>query len=222
MDLLERNYKILEQNLIEQMETSLGYGKKLIDKEVKTGVFNVIIKPIIKSFYKYWSDKDARVGTLEQIRITLDVAKELINNGDTSKEKFDKKIDEIFPLYLKNDQTNRQCKGNHENYLKLKEVTKKCFISQVEESILFLNGRNGNEDIKDYNDLSRATFNTKDIAYKALKRQLDYKELGIQIVAQDDSILKVPVGKKVIITVLKKGFELTKKQLIDDLDTIFN
>lgn len=220
MEFVERNYKILEQRMIDQMELSLNYGKNLIDNEVKAGVLNVIIKPIIKSFYKYWSEKDARVGTLEQIKITLNAAKELVNNGVNSKEKFDKIIDENFPLYLKNDQTDRVCKGNHKNYKLLKEITRKCFISQVEESLLFLNVKK--DDIQTYNELSVATFKTKEIAYPALMRQLDYKEEGIQIVSQDDSILKIPVGKKIILNVLKKGFDLTKKQLFEDLDIIFN
>lgn len=220
MEFLERNYKIVEQRMVDQMELSLTYGKNLIDKEVNAGILNVIIKPIIKSFYKYWSEKEARVGTLEQIKITLNVAKELVSNGVNSKEKFDRLIDENFPRYLKNDQTDRVCKENHQNYKILKEITRKCFISQVEESLLFLNVKK--DDIKNYNDLSRATFKTKEIAYQALIRQLDYNEEGIQIVKQDDSILKIPMGKKIILNVLKKGFDLTKKQLIEDLDIIFN
>ncbi|KKM84548.1 hypothetical protein LCGC14_1298030 [marine sediment metagenome] len=220
MEFLERNYKILEQRMIDQMEVSLTYGKNLIDNEVNAGVLNVIIKPIIKSFYKYWSEKEARIGTLEQIKITLDVAKELVSNGVNSKEKVDKIIDENFPIYLKNDQTDRVCKENHQNYKILKEITRKCFNSQVEESMLFLNVKK--DDIKNYNELSVATFKTKEIAYQALIRQLDYNEQGIQIVNQDDSILKIPVGKKIILNVLKKGFDLTKKQLIEDLDIIFN
>ncbi|KKM84549.1 hypothetical protein LCGC14_1298040 [marine sediment metagenome] len=220
MDFLERNYKILEQRMVEQIEVILGYGQTLIDKEIKAGVLNVIVKPIIKSIYKYYSDKEVRVGKLEQLRITLDIAKALVNNGDSSKERFDKIIDENFPIYLKTDLTGRQCKENHENYQKLLEITKKSFISQVEEIILFLKVKK--EKITDWDDLLRATFATKEIAYQALKRQLDYNEQGILIVEEDDSILKVLVGKKVILSVLIKGFDLVKKQLIEDLDSIFN
>ncbi|MFX0083322.1 MAG: hypothetical protein ACFE94_16370 [Candidatus Hodarchaeota archaeon] len=205
--------------MIEQMDISLNYGKSLIDSELDTGVLNVLVKPIVKSFYKYWSDKDAKVGTLEQIRVTLDSAKELIVNGDGSKEQFERIINKNFPIYLENDQTDRQCKKDHRNYQKLKEVTKKCFITQVEESVLFLKV---NENIKDYSELSRATFKTKEKAYQALKRQLDYNEQGISIVESDDSILKVPMGKNIILTVLRKGFELTKEKLLEELDEIFN
>ncbi|MCK4687815.1 MAG: hypothetical protein KAT66_06780 [Candidatus Lokiarchaeota archaeon] len=219
MNYLDRNYKILERRMIDQMQISLNYGKSLIDSELNVGTLNLIVKPIVISFYKYWSDKDAKVGTLEQIRITLDSAKELVVNGDLSKEKLDKIIVKNFPIYLKNDQTDKQCRQDHKNYLRLKEVTKKCFETQVEESLLFLKVE---EDIKDYSELSRAAFKSKENAYQALKRQLDFNDEGISIVEEDDSILKVPMGKNIILKVLRKGFELTKNQLIEELDHIFN
>lgn len=219
MKYLNRNYKIVEKRMIEQMETSLNYGKELIDSEVDVGSLNFMLKPIIKSFYKYWSDKEAKKGTLEQIRITLDSAKEFIINGDGSKEHLDRIIVRNFPVYLENDQTDIQCKKDHKNYKILKEVTKKCFITQVEETILFLKVK---EDVKDYNQLSRAAFNSKEKAYQALKRQLDYNDEGISIVEKDDSILKVPLGRNIILKVLRMGFEMTKKTLIEELDEIFN
>jgi len=219
MDYIERNYKILEKRMIEQMETSLNYGMSLIDSELDTGALNFVVKPIVKSFYKYWSDNDARKGTLEQIKVTLDSAKELVKNGDSSKEQIEKVINRNFPIYLENDQTDIQCRKNHQNHKKLKVVTKKCFITQVEESILFLNIK---DNVNNYNELSRAAFKSKEKAYQALKRQLDYNEEGIAIVEQDDSILKVPLGKNIILKVLRAGFELTKKNLIEDLDEIFN
>ena len=219
MDIIERNYKILEKHLIAQMQTSLNIGRDLIDTELDAGALNFIIKPIVKSFYKYWSDKDAKVGTIGQIKIALDSAKELVRNGDSSKEKFDNLINKNFPIYLENDQTSQQCRKTHNNYKKLEEVTLKLFNTQVEESVLFLKVR---DDIKNYSELSRATFKTKEIAYQALKRQLDYNEEGIVIVEEDDKILKIPIGKNIILKVLRKGFEITKKGLIDELDEIFN
>lgn len=219
MEYLDRNYKIVEKRMTEQMETSLNYGRELIDSEIDAGSLNFVIKPIVKSFYKYWSDKDAKVGTLAQIRITLDSAKEFLKDGDGSKEQLNKIINRNFPIYLKNDQTYIQCKETHRNYKKLEEVTKKCFITQVEETILFFNVKS---DVKDYNELSRLAFKTKEKAYEALKRQLDYNDEGISIVEKDDSILKVPLGKNIILKVLRMGFEMTKEKLIEELDTIFN
>ncbi|MBY8985367.1 MAG: hypothetical protein KGD65_09885 [Candidatus Lokiarchaeota archaeon] len=217
---IERNYSILEKHLINQMEISLNYGHSLIESELDAGILNVIVRPIVKSFYKYWSDKDARVGTLEQINLSLNSARVLVTNGELSEEQFDNIININFPKYLENDQTDRQCKKDHRNYKTLKDVSKKLFTSQVEGCILFLKVK---EDIKDYADLSRAAFKTREDAYQALIRQLDYNEEGIQVVEKDDSILKIPkIAKKIILKILRKGFELTKTQLIEELDEIYN
>jgi len=219
MNQMQRNYKIVEEKMISTTDLSLNYGRELIETELDAGAFNFIVKPIVKAFYKHWSDNDARVGTLKQIKITLDSAKMLVENGEITKDEFDETINKNFPDYLENDQTDKQCKKDHKDYERLKEITKKSFISQVEECVLFLNIK---EDVKNYDELSRAAFKTKEKAYEALKRQLDYNEDGIAIVEQDDSILNVPVGKNIIISVLRKGFEETKKSLIEELDFIFN
>jgi len=216
---ISRNYKIVEEKMISTTDLSLGYGRELIDTELDTVALNFVVKPIVKAFYKIWSDHNARVGTLKQIKIALDSAKTLLENGEITKEKFDEMINKNFPDYLENDQTDKQCKKDHKRYVELKEITKKSFISQVEECLLFLNIK---EDVKNYDELSRAAFKTKDKAYEALKRQLDYNENGIAIVEEDDSILNVPAGKSIIISVLRKGFEMTKFKLIEELDLIFN
>ncbi|MFX0077068.1 MAG: hypothetical protein ACFE96_16605 [Candidatus Hermodarchaeota archaeon] len=213
-----RNYKIVEKKMISQTDLSLGYGRKLIDSELNAGALNFVVKPIVKTFYKYWSDNNARVGTIKQIKIALDSAKILVENGEITKERFDDIINKNFPEYLENDQTNKQCKKSHSHYRRLKEITKNTFISQVEECILFLKVK---EDVKNYDELSRAAFKTKEKAYEALKRQLDYNDDGISIVEQDDSILNVPTGKSIIVSVLRKGFEMTKEKLIEELDFIF-
>ncbi len=214
-----RNYKIVEEKMISQTDLSLSYGRELIDTELDAGAFNFVVKPIVQTFYKFWSNNNARVGTLKQIKIALDSAKTLIENGEITTEKFDELINKTFPDYLENDQTDKQCNKNHKDYERLKELTKKSFIAQVEECVLFLNIK---EDVKNYDELSRATFKTKEKAYEALIRQLDFNDDGIAIVEQDDSILNVLAGKEIIISVLRKGFEMTKEKLIEELDFIFN
>ena len=206
-----RNYKIVEEKMISQTDLSLSYGRELIDTELDAGAFNFVVKPIVQTFYKFWSNNNARVGTLKQIKIALDSAKTLIENGEITTEKFDELINKTFPDYLENDQTDKQCNKNHKDYERLKELTKKSFIAQVEECVLFLNIK---EDVKNYDELSRATFKTKEKAYEALIRQLDFNDDGIAIVEQDDSILNVLAGKEIIVSVLRKGFEMTKEKLI--------
>lgn len=200
------------------MERSFKIGKELINSELDAGLFNFVVKPVIKTFYNYWINNDARIGTLEQIKTTLDCGKELLQNG-YSKELFVKTIERYFPRYLKGDQTYRQCKKSHKNFKKLVEITKECFITQVEDTISMLKVRDIN--IKTYDDLCRAVFKTKKEAYRSLKRQLDLNEKGIKIVEEDPSILKIITGRNVIVKVLRKGFEITKKELIKSLNETF-
>lgn len=218
MDYIERNYNILEKSMIETMEKSLDLGRRLIDSELDAGFLNFIVKPIVKTFYKFWSNTDAKEGTLQQIKATLETAKRL-RNGCTE-EKFNQVIEENFHEYLSGDQTSRNCKKSHKNYQELVRITKEGFVTQVKESILYLNV--DKEDVECYDDLTKEVFSTKEQAYKALKRQLDLNEAGIKIVEKDLDILTVPTGKQIIVKVLRKGFDQTKKELIASLDNIYN
>ena len=215
--LVERNYRIVEAKMIAQMEEALEYGKELIDSELDAGLLNFIVKPIVKTFYKYWSDNDAREGTLQQIKVTLDCAKLILNNG-IADEEFDKTIEENFPTYLSGDQTYRQCKLKHKDFNELKEITRDCFISQVKDALIFLNVK---EDVTTYDDLVRIVFKTKENALKSLMQQLDFNEAGIKVIEKDPTILKMPTGKNTLLKALRKGFEHTKTVLIQRLDNIF-
>lgn len=218
MDHVDRNFQLIYDRMIEQMDKSLGYGRIYVDSELNAGVLNFIVKPIVASFYQYWSDKEARVGTLEQIKVTLNAAKKLLLNGGVTKEKFDNMVESNFQIYLENDQTSSQCKKTHKNYKKLIELSKEIFISQIKESIVLLSVK---DEVKTYNELSRAAFKTKENALKALMKQLDYNDACIALVEEDDKILKIAAGKDIITRVLRKGFEHTKEALIEELDEIF-
>ena len=221
MAYIDRNYKLIEQTMIKQMERSFEIGRKLIDTELDAGFFNFIVKPVVKAFYSYWTDKEARQGTLEQIRVTLDCGKELNANGNSkSKEIFDGAIEKYFPMYLKNDQTYIQCRKSHRHFKELVEITKECFITQVEETMLLFNV--DKEGITTYDQLIREVFKTKQEAHDALMRQLDYNEAGIKIVEKDSSILKIITGKTIIVKTLRKGFDLTKKELLEGLNKGYN
>ncbi len=204
--------------MIEQMDEALLFGKTLIDSELSAGLFDFIVKPVLKTFYSFWSDHDAREGTLKQIKVTLDCGKILLKDGE-SRENFDKVIYENFKTYLLGDQTYRQCKNKHRNYNKLKEITKETFISQVQEAAMLLKVK---EDVKTYEDLCRVGFKSKEKAYESLKRQLDYNEDAIKVIERDYTILKMPTGKSIIVKILRKGFEKTKIELINRLDLIFD
>jgi hypothetical protein len=204
--------------MIQQMEKSFELGRKLIDTELDTGLLNFIIKPIVKTFYDFWSKSDARSGTLKQIKITLDSGKQLLLNGKTE-ENFINLVDRNFPNYLQADQTSRQCNKDHKNYEKLEEMTKKTFINYLKEVIKLLDVR---DDVDNYGDLCRLAFPSKEKAKQNLLKQLEYTDKAIQIVEEDLSMLKLPMGRKILVKALRKGFELTKEELITALNDTYN
>jgi len=204
--------------MIQQMEQSLKLGRKLIDTELDTGILNFIVRPIVKAFYDYWAQHDARKGTLKQIDITLDAGKQLLLNGN-SEESFNRIIEEFFPKFLKGDQVTYQCSKKHRNYEKLKENSRETFINYLREVKTFLSVE---EHVNDYTDLARSAFKSKEIATKNLKKQLEFTERGISIIEEDPSILSIPVAKMVIVKSLRKGFEESKKDFFEGIDETYD
>lgn len=204
--------------MIQQMENSIVLGRKLIDTELDTGILNFLIKPIVKAFYDYWSSHDVRSGTLKQIKLTLNSGKELLQI-ENSQANFDKILNKYLQSYLEADQTTRQCNRDHKNYQRITQVAKETFINYLKEVVVLLSVK---EDVKDYSDLSRSAFKSKEIAKQNLLKQLNFTERGIRIVEEDPSILKVPIGRKIILKALRRGFELTKKEFIKALNDTYN
>ena len=203
--------------MIQQMEKSLTFGRTLIDTELDTGFLNFIVRPVVKAFYDYWAEHDARKGTLKQIDLTLEAGKKLLLNGN-SEESFNNIVEDYFPKYLKGDQVTYQCSKHHKNYEKLKENTKETFINYLKEIRTFLGVE---EDVKDYSDLARFAFKSKELATKNLMKQLEFTDKSIRIIEEDPTILSLPAGKKIIIKALRKGFEETKKEFLEGIDEAY-
>jgi hypothetical protein len=207
---LDRNFEIVKERMIDQMEQSFTLGRKLIDTELDTGMLNFVVKPLVKTFYDYWSQHDARSGTLKQIQVTLNAGKEIILRGDSG-DKFQEIFNNTFPEYIKADQTYRQCSKRHKNYERLKEVAKNTYLNYLKEVVLLLKVE---ENVNDYGDLCTHAFNTKEEAKRILLNQLEYTDEAIRIVEEDPSILNIPFGRKIILKTLRKGFEVSKKDLL--------
>jgi len=203
--------------MIRQMNHSIALGRTLIDTELDTGLLNFIIKPIIKTFYDVWAQNDARDGTLRQIKVTLDSGKKLLLNGN-SDENFNKIIEENLPRYLEADQTSRQCSKGHKNYERITQVAKETFKNYLKEVVKLLGI---DDDVEDYGDLCRAAFKSKELAKQNLMKQLDFTDKSIKIVEKDPSILKLPIGRKIIVKALRKGFEMTKEEFIKALNDTY-
>jgi hypothetical protein len=218
LDYIERNYHFVKERMIQQMERSIALGRKLIDTELDTGILNFIIRPIVKTFYDHWAQNDVRDNTLKQINLTLDAGIELLNNG-ISEEAFAKAVDKNLSKYLKADQTHIQVVKRHKNYERLKQVAKETFINYLKEVVKLLDVK---EDVKDYGDLCRVAFRSREIAESNLMKQLGFTDKGIKIVEEDLSILKIPVGKRIVAKTLRKGFIETKKEFFKSLNETYN
>ena len=214
---LDRNLEIIRERMIDQMEQSFKLGRKLIDTELDTGMLNFVVKPLVKTFYDYWSQHDARSGTLKQIQVTLNAGKEIILKGG-SEERFQEVLNNTFPDYLKGDQTYHQCSKRHKNYGRLKEVAKNTYLNYLKEVVSLLEVE---EDVNDYGDLCTHAFKTKEEAKKNLLNQLEFTDKAISIVEEDPSILTIPFGRKIILKTLRKGFEVSKKDFLFSIDDTY-
>ncbi|MHA2281004.1 MAG: hypothetical protein ACXAC5_09140 [Promethearchaeota archaeon] len=218
MDYLERNYHLVKERMIQQMENSIITGRQLIDSELDTGLLNFIIKPLVKIFYDNWAQNDVRGNTLKQINLTLDAGIELLKNG-TNEEIFNRIVNESLPKYIEADQTSLQCSRQHKNYDRIIEVAKETFINYLKEVVKLLEVE---DDVDNYGDLCRVAFKSKEVAEENLMNQLDFTDRGIKIVEEDLSILKIPVGRRIIVKTLRKGFLKTKKEFFKSLNETYN
>ncbi len=218
MSYLERNFQLIKERMIQQMEISLKLGKNLIDTELDTGLLNFIVRPIVKSFYQYWAQNDARDGTLKQINLTLESGKRVLLNGG-SPENINEIIENNYPKYLEADQISRQCHKGHKNYQKLAQAGKETFSNYLREVVKLLDVK---EDVDNYGDLCRVAFKTKESAEHNLMKQLNFTNEAIKIVEADPAILKLPVGRKIIIKALRKGYEKTRAEFVKSLNETYN
>ena len=211
----QRNIQLVRQRMIEQLETSLKKGSKYIDQEL-SGPNNILIRPIVKSFYDTFARPDIKKGSKGNLEICLDAGKESVLNLDKDLETI---IDKHFPEYLKNDQTAKYCNKSHKNYKWFVENTKNTFKVQVKQLVTVL--QCDDPDIATYDQLMIACYQDPEIARQSLTDQLKYMEMGIQKIEADPSILNIVIGRDLILRVLKRGMKDTKDELLADLDVVF-
>jgi hypothetical protein len=97
--------------------------------------------------------------------------------------------------------------------------TRKTFEAQLKPMLETIS-YTGN-DVENYDELTVRTFKTVESAKTALSEQIHFMEQGLKKIEEDPGILNIPVGKKLILSVLKRGLRDTKKELLGDVDKIF-
>ena len=217
MDQRERNIILFKNQLIKTIDNRIAFGKKLIEAELKSGPFDILVKPIVNAFYEVYSN-DARRGILKQIEIILNCGIKFVKREESEGE-FNSEVEKMFLEYLKGDQLSGMCKKSHKNYSRLKNVLREVFIFQIKESMILLSVR---EDVSTYDDLVRAAFKTKEDAYNTLIKQLNSYDECLRIMERDLSILNFPTGRKRIFNVLKKGSLKSNRDFIENLDEVYD
>lgn len=217
-DCLDRNIEILRQHLFKQMKASLNIGSELIEKEM-TGL-SILIKPIVKAFYATLVKKDLENGTIKSINGILKMARDMILDGvEEDSEEFQRRLDEKFPAYLKNDQTGRQCKHSHSNFPKLAENLKTSFEWQVRPTMRLLSVNEPN--ITCYADMCKVAFKTPEVCKEVLMKQISAMDFGLQVIQKDLSILDIPTARDMIFRVLRRGFDRKTADFVNEVDSFF-
>ena len=218
-ELFKRNENLIKNRLELQVELGLDKGKACIDKELN-GLFNILIKPVVKTFYEQVVRKTMAEGSRKQIEVTLAAAVEVVTNQKT----IEAVVEKYFEKYISGDQTSRQLKKRHKNFSWVMENTKKIFKAQIEPLTELLRCEYehnlSGEKITTYDDLAVATFKDREIARKALTNSLHLMNDGLKKIEQDPSILDIPVGRNILLKVLRSGFQETWADLETDIDVL--
>jgi hypothetical protein len=215
IDFMERNLLLIRQRLLSQIDVSLEKGNKFIDKEL-SGPFYALVKPVVKLFYNTIKKKDMTSGTVAQIDIVLEAAKNKVYNPEKDLEEI---ISDYFERYVRHDQTDLSLRKSHPNYRKCRENLKNTFRAQLKPVVKLLGCMEPN--ISNYDELSVVAYKTKKDMMEAMCEQLKYMNIGIDIVGKDKAILDLPVGREVLFNVLKQGYAETWKELIEGVGRLF-
>lgn len=210
----KRNESLIRKRLEEQIRISLEKGNKYIDKELD-GPLNFLIREAVKLFYNTIKKPDMADGTRNQIDVVLNSAKELIEHPEKTIEEV---VDKNYAEFLKGDQTTRALKKSHKNYNWCIQNQKKVFQAQLEPLIPMLLCDSPN--VQSYFDLTRETFKTKDKIMEAMTKQKPLMEAALRKIAEDKSILDLPMGRDILFNVLKGGYNETWAELEEEVNSM--
>jgi len=218
IETISRNSVLVREHLLRQMRESLAVGKRLTGEEC-TGL-TFVLKPIVLNLYSNLVQKDLEKGTIKTINQLLSLSKEMIIDGiEMKSEQFNKRLNDNFPVYLKNDQTGRLCKRNHKNFKRLEENLIKTFSAQICSIIPLL--KIENKEIQNYYSLCKSAWASAEECKTYLKEQTDAMLNGQKIILEDLSILDIPTGRSIIFRILQKGFDIQIRNFNKAIDRIY-
>lgn len=218
-DLLNRNCEILRQELIKEMHNSLNVGNIYIEKEL-SGV-SAIIRPVVILFYNTLVKNDLEKGTSITINGIIKMCRQMIlDEIEEGSIEFYQRMEQKFPIYLKNDQTTKQCRPDHINYPKCVENLKKTFEWQLRPTMRMMLVED--LEVHDYPSLVRAAFKNRETSREVLRKQIDSMDYGFKIVESDLSIINISTARDLIMRVLRQGFDHKVRDFFNQIDEIYD
>jgi hypothetical protein len=213
---LDRNGDIVADVLIGNMNRTLDIVSKLLNQEMSRGLLNMILKPAFKVLYNMLIKGSIRRMGKESIEDHIELCKSIILDGiDTSGDRFQERLDGLFPQLLEHDQIGRLCKRKHKNFPVFTDMARVMFDAQS-VYIIHLIGTDG--EFTDIGGLCRVAFPRKRDATAVLNRQLNAIKDMLKLVEKDLSILNVPTSRSLVYRVLVKGY----MEMIDEINRDVN
>jgi hypothetical protein len=218
-DILDRNCEILRRELIKEMHNSLNVGNIYIEKELSGA--SAIIRPVVILFYNTLVKNDLEKGTLITINGIIKMGRQMILDEITEgSEEFYRRMEQKFPIYLKNDQTTKQCRTNHKNYPICVQNLKRTFEWQLRPTMRMMLVED--LDVFDYATLVRAAFKNRETSREVLRKQIDSMDYGLKIVESDLSIINIPTARDLIMRVLRQGFDHKVRDFFNQIDEVYD
>ncbi len=215
--IMQRNEGIIRGHLLEQMENSLDVGAKVLDQELRGA--SILFKPVVHGVYNTIVRGELKTSTNKIINGLIKMCKQMIEEDvEIGSEEFYSRLEKKFPAYLKVDATGKQCKKSHRNFPTLKKNLKNTFEWQLRGVFPLLQVE---EAVRDYADLCRNAFEKDELA-QTLKKQTDAMKDGIDVIAEDKAILKLPAGKDLFLRVLRKGFEKKVQDFQEEITQFYS
>ncbi|MHA1230788.1 MAG: hypothetical protein ACTSPQ_09090 [Candidatus Helarchaeota archaeon] len=229
MSSIEKNSKIIKEELVTQMNIGLGNVSRLIGRMFGNGVTGFFLNPVAKLIYNIMLSDDIKKKTKNQIDIILECANlyhlglnggsiDYRNTPKSEKERvLNEIIDKYFEVYRKNDQSFHHCKKSHKIYPEIERIMKEVFKSRIEPAKQLLTSTG-----ETYDELTRNAF-TKEEAIANVDREFRATEDLLALLKKHMDVMDVPsFVRKKIVKIMIDALELTKKQIYGRIDEIYS
>ncbi|MHA1298834.1 MAG: hypothetical protein ACTSO9_05260 [Candidatus Helarchaeota archaeon] len=216
---IDRNLRILKAVWVQEVHDGLNYIEEHMGDVLVKGILKKLKKAVdpvssglIKKIYNIFL-ADLREKTIKQIDIFIKCAK--LYDGSNLEDLLSKHTKD----YLKFDLTYKSCNKKHKNFEKIKNCQIGTFRHRIIKTyeMMLCNG-NATSD----KEIIKNTYRDYNTSKKELYKQLEYTRRAINLIFDDDDILKVnPVIRRPVLDVLRMGYEYAVKHLIENLKEIY-